>query len=820
MNASSMTKPRSARVLGAAAALILGSLAFAPGRADGQSQSACTLTASPTKFEAYPPGAARPGTLAATFSSALVLFQNAAGANRMMMNETFGYSILDLTNPASPYALKYDDFRFDPASSTTNPLTQSGDGQSAIQTFGVSPDGQRAAIAVNGPFGAWNTLAARSDGGDGFGLWGDFPPSRPYGTVVQHVNGRYIAYAVHQSNGMTAADITTLPTSVPQPLPSLNIPYDQTALPPAYAPPLLLKGNYLVYRTGTYPNAAVTVIDASNPGNPGAIASAFKTVSIPYLTSDPNHRAPANFTAALDPGDATKLWILIEVSAASGEKAPSYGLVAVTKDGTGNLTAAAAPGLFGVPWQPAETWGNAGYASALVAQNGNLFVVMWAQRSLPSQQFGFYATTASAWTQTPPAGLPFQQVAAPGFNLPATNASALGGGGVAPAANVFQYFPTGLAAYADPARVRARQPEGDEHAHGARPYGVAVPNNGTVFIGDEVDITAGRRPAADRRPRWLAAAGGQLRLELRLRLPLGRRARGRRRDAANQAPDNAAFGSPGPTPSSPSSSSDRATRHTRTSGFPVDRDRCWTVGPEQRLHRRLRTSQGPKQPGRRSPRRIAMEAQQPVRDERHGDVHDQLEGPGREGRVHADPRRRASLVERVGRPPDANGYKWYFGDTPTNSHGLLTGELRRTASCVPSRTSRRDALLLADGDIRQRLLDAGLRRARRRRPAVHDRELRRRRSRSTAPRAAPSPRSINNPVNVVNNSQRGSGITRDVPVQPLPPAGPCADNYLPFTINDSSGATGTIPIPATTGDIRPQDQGDVHGWDGRNGVLA
>jgi hypothetical protein len=360
-----------------------------------------------------------------TYSSSLALYEN-AGVPRMMMMESFGYSILDLSNPANPTALQYDDMRWDP-----NDLVQSGDGQSAIQTFGVSPDGQRATISVNGPFEVWETLAGLQTNGYGFKVWGDFPPSRAWGTVVQHIDSRYIGYTL--STILVAADITTLPTALAR----NNQPYDTTAFPSAYSPPLLLVGNYLVYPSGTYPNPVITVIDASNPGPAGSIASAYKSVAIPSLASDPYSRPMASFAAALDPGDPTKLWILVELHPAAGETWPSYGLVSVTSSG-GTLTATASPGLF--PVATSGTWVNAGGASSLVASNGTLFAIMWAQRTSPSTQTGFYTSSSSVWPKTGS----FQAVS--GANLPATHASVLAGSGT----SVYQYFPTGLSAYVIP----------------------------------------------------------------------------------------------------------------------------------------------------------------------------------------------------------------------------------------------------------------------------------------------------------------------------------------------------------------------------------
>ena len=191
--------------------------------------------------------------------------------------------------------------------------------------------------------------------------------------------------------------------------------------------------------TGTYPNPALTVIDASSPGPAGNITSAYPSLTIPNLSSDPYGRHPTNFTAAVDPNDVTKLWILVELAAASGETWPSYGLVSVTRSGNA-LLASALPGL--VPVATSGTWTNAGRVSSLVSSNGTLFVIMWAQRTSAPAQWGFFTSSPGTW---PNVAGSFQPVSALG-NLPATFASALAGKGT----SVYQYFPTGVSAFAIP----------------------------------------------------------------------------------------------------------------------------------------------------------------------------------------------------------------------------------------------------------------------------------------------------------------------------------------------------------------------------------
>jgi len=255
----------------------------APVRVEAQ----CTLAAAPRQFEPFPPGVSRPVDLSPT-SSALNIYHNAVGAPRMMNAETYGYSVLDLSNPANPTAIKYDDFQFD-----SNPITRHGDGQSYVATTAVSPDGQRIAFSMNGPASPpWHTLAGRNDGGEGFGMWGDFPPTAAFSTIVQAAGGRYIAYAA-ASSAITVADITSLPTSN---FSALNIPYETSAnMPGGYS--MVLVGNYIVYVASS---GVLTVFDASNPGPAGSITSAYPTAMIPDLASDPHGRPPASVSAAVD----------------------------------------------------------------------------------------------------------------------------------------------------------------------------------------------------------------------------------------------------------------------------------------------------------------------------------------------------------------------------------------------------------------------------------------------------------------------------------------------------------------------------------------
>ena len=88
----------------------------------------------------------------------------------------------------------------------------------------------------------------------------------------------------------------------------------------------------------------------------------------------------------------------MELNAQTGENSPSYGLLYVTS----SLAKVSAGPIWRVPSQAGEAWANVGASSALVANNGDLFVLMWAKRTQPSVQFLLYSTTAGAWTSVPP----------------------------------------------------------------------------------------------------------------------------------------------------------------------------------------------------------------------------------------------------------------------------------------------------------------------------------------------------------------------------------------------------------------------------------
>src|SRR5512141_312983 len=488
MNFPKVTQ-RSARLRRAASVFALFGLATLPAQLDAQ----CTAAGTPVQFEPNPPGASRLGTLSAGFSNSLAVYRNAGGAPRLLMIEAWGYSTLDLTNPGTPIALRYDDLRLDPSSGGTNKVQANGDGQSYIQTVGVSVDGQRMVSSVNGPAEpTWHNLVGAPDG-DGFGMWGDYGDSRASGTVVlKTASGRYVAFSTYFSNPLIVSDVTTLTTSHAEFL-SLNLASETTTYPAGYA--LSTAGNYVLYQQTS--GTGIQIIDASSPGPAGNIASGFKATTLSSVPGDPYARVPKNFAAAVDPSDPTKLWVLVELQAwaPASENSPSYALVSISQNGGGGSFQApvSAGAIFRVPSNTGETWGLSGGSSSLVASNGQLFAIMWATRQLPAQQFVLYTSSAQSWAPT------LTSMSIPsGFGLSATSAGVLAGTGN----NVYQYLPTGSRAFAVPLACQPVNAPASSSltVTNVSAGGAAVADGATVFFGDQLSILANIVPSPASKP--------------------------------------------------------------------------------------------------------------------------------------------------------------------------------------------------------------------------------------------------------------------------------------------------------------------------------
>ena len=183
-----------------------------PGRLAAQ----CTLQSPPLAFEPSPPGASRNGTNLTSGHQTDLQVYNSGGGPRMVMLESFGYSILDLSNPANPTAMVYDNMGL------SSEVPTVGDGQSDVASIGVSPDGGRLVIGLNGNARRDLNSVAATAGANGLfnRITGGFIPRGALGTAVQHVGNRYLAYSLIPSSGLTVADIT----NIPGPLAPANVP--------------------------------------------------------------------------------------------------------------------------------------------------------------------------------------------------------------------------------------------------------------------------------------------------------------------------------------------------------------------------------------------------------------------------------------------------------------------------------------------------------------------------------------------------------------------------------------------------------------------
>ena len=376
----------SVRCTGAVLALVA---VLLPGRLAAQ----CVPTAAPSQFEPNPPGPAAPRNvvfLSPVSFYHLSLHQNGAGGPwRMFMQETFGYSVLDLTNPAVPTVLKYDYLPYAP-----NPVSRNGDGQSYTQTIAASPDGQRVALGLTsgGPANPpWNLVVGSPDGNSGFTMWGDTAPVGAAGSVILKSGSRYIHYGL-AFDQLYVSDVTTLPTTW---APS-NLGYERPGLPGGAR--LASAGNYLAYTTNA---GDIQVIDGSSPGPVGSIATSLPRTTIPAALF--SGRTAGAVKAAVDPASANKLWVLVELQPAAGENSPSYALYSVTESG-GTFGAPVSSGApFRVPSAAGDLWTSAGGSSTLAVHNGTIFVLMWAFRRSPTPfQYVLYSTSTDAWGSQSP----------------------------------------------------------------------------------------------------------------------------------------------------------------------------------------------------------------------------------------------------------------------------------------------------------------------------------------------------------------------------------------------------------------------------------
>ncbi len=625
-----------------------------------RSEGQCTLLSNPIAFEPNPPGNGRPVYLSGGFTSNLALFRpGGTGPRRILMQESFGYSILDLTNPLNPVAIYYHDVR-NPVGGP-NSIPQHGDGQNMVQTIAVSPDGQRVAFSTTGPAAPFNTVVGKPDGATGFTLWGDFYPDRANATVIQQAGSRYIAYDVHGSL-VTASDITAMPSS----LGILNMASETTAWPGGYL--ASIAGNNLLYLSG----GAIQVVNLSNPGPAGRITTAFPRTTI--TSADFLGRSIAYYSAAVDPGDATKIWVLVELNAQAGEKSPSYGLLSLTS----NFTKVSAGPIWRVPSQAGEVWwANPGPSSTLVASNGSLFVLMWAQRALPGLLIRLHSTTTSAWagvnSSLPPGS----------FDIPPAFYSTFSPGqpmaGFSNGTSVYAYLPTATSAYVIPMTcVSVNAPAaaivGSLLVNDVTPVQTCetgTPAECTVFLGDKVTGTLAVLPSPALQP----VTGWNF--DFDFHPGAASEDFGGSSFPRLKAPDNGVFGNPSAPPSSftlvgPCDPNVGGTN-------PVSGAGCWSsVKNNGAFAGGSPDFSGSETPGTNHPSSFGFEVRNQFGS--NGPTISSLRWQVPVIRLKSAQILTGNAVDATGSDgrPVASGYSWYFGSNPTAPAGEI---LTRDAGC-------------------------------------------------------------------------------------------------------------------------------------------
>src|SRR5271169_4668860 len=451
---------------GLLAPCVAAALALVAPRAMGQ----CTLSSATDFGNGKAPGASLPAAFLAGYSFDVELFTSPAGARSLLLMFNYGYGFMDLTNPGNPTATGYTDMR--------TVIPPHGDGQSYVSVMGVAPDGARAVFSLGSqavPFKA--VVGAPS--GPAFNLRGDFQAgSASGGVVVQKTSdGRYIAYA--QLGVIKAADITTLPGGT---LTAGSIPSESATFPSGGPGSLQLAGNYLSYLSLFGSN--VVILDASNPGSaPPNITSGFTQTTVSRADFGRSSGSAVSLATALDPADSSALYVLVEFS----DTTPGYGLVRV-KGSTKTLI-----GSYSIPVLSGETWGAAD-TSALITSGSDVYVFMWATRSVPSTLFRLYTTTVSNFGSTI-GSIDFDPAAYSNFNLghPMRGFGRSGG-------TVNAHIGTGVTAYAlSFACVSASSPA---TANLTVSSGATQLTSGvsTVFLGDTVTISPIVNPPPSFRP--------------------------------------------------------------------------------------------------------------------------------------------------------------------------------------------------------------------------------------------------------------------------------------------------------------------------------
>ena len=577
----------------------------------------------PLSFEPSPPGAPRPTGLNGGYNAELQLFKS-AGLQRILMIESFGYSVLDVSsNPASPYALAYDDLRFDG-------LPANGDGQSYVASLGVSDDGVRAAFADQRPGHAAVGHCGRHSLRERVHARGRHAPAYgTRGTVIQHIGSRYIAYVLNPG-ALTVADVTTLPGFTPGSLPSQSVPGA------AGGQFLALAGNKVAFLSAA---GGITLVDASNPGPAGSVASGLTSLTVSAadwsMASD-----PTAFAAAADPSDPSKTWLLAEFATSP----PTYRLMSV-QGGAKSLN----PRAYQIPQNAGETWGATYAVPGLVPSANGLVALMWAQRRLPTSAIQLHSAPVSAWSAST---VGVVDLTSAGFSPRPIKGQAGAGN------SVYGYIATGGRAYVIPLTCIAGNAPATSSLQ-VSAYGSSLADGATVFLGDTVTITPTVVPSPSATP--LTGFGWNFDFDFHA----GSAADDRGTSPRILNPDNGQFGN---TQNPPASVTLVGPCDPTAGGVPASGVGCWNSVKNNSATAGVADFTGSEAAGTTKALKLALEANNTY-------------GTGGVGTFTLNWKvpaiRLAAAQILTGNPvvgtadghPAPSGYKWYFGSNSTAPAG-------------------------------------------------------------------------------------------------------------------------------------------------------
>ncbi|MHB1046287.1 MAG: PKD domain-containing protein [Thermoanaerobaculia bacterium] len=300
------------------ALLALGAAAgsLAPARVEAQ----CQVVAAPRLFDP-PPGGVQPSTLQGRQDRLIV--GGTDGAKRLLVRYNYGFLVYDLSSPAAPSKVQQKDLR------TEEKYPVAGDGQTRAGMVSYSSDGARALV----PWGAadFGTVAlsgAPLSGG------GEYLPtgSKTNMTAIVKASGRYLAFSATYSpssgSSLWVADISNIQRGVIADQLNQNQigswPYVGPSLGGQVAHLKVVEAGARAFIVAAS-TTAVTVVDVSSPGPAGVgITNGFSHRT--YSTSELGLSGPIKSVAAASHPTDGGLYLLVETAVLSSGAYQSGGV--------------------------------------------------------------------------------------------------------------------------------------------------------------------------------------------------------------------------------------------------------------------------------------------------------------------------------------------------------------------------------------------------------------------------------------------------------------------------------------------------------------